>query len=134
MKLGAESHSAVSESMKAKIVFHWFVRAVLTATVMGILPGALSSAAGQAAPVEASVKVAPLKYRQRTLANGLTFLSIENHRSPTVAIQVWYHVGGKDDPAGRSGFAHLFEHIMFKATKNQKSIDGLPAFISDARH
>jgi len=67
------------------------------------------------------LKVAPLKYRQRTLANGLTVLSIENHRSPTVAIQVWYHVGGKDDPAGRSGFAHLFEHMMFKATKNQKS-------------
>jgi zinc protease len=107
--------------MKAKIVFHLFVRAVLTATVMGILPGGLSFAAVQAAPAEASLKVAPLKYRQRTLANGLTFLSIENHRSPTVAIQVWYHVGGKDDPAGRSGFAHLFEHIMFKATKNQKS-------------
>jgi zinc protease len=59
--------------------------------------------------------------RRWSIANGLTFLSIQNHRSPTVAIQVWYHVGGKDDPAGRSGFAHLFEHIMFKATKNQKS-------------
>ena len=48
-------------------------------------------------------------------------LAIENHKSPVVAIQVWYHVGGKDDPAGRSGFAHLFEHMMFKATRNQKS-------------
>src|SRR6185369_9986822 len=60
-------------------------------------------------------------YRQRTLTNGLTVFSIENHRSPTVAIQMWYHVGGKDDPPGRSGFAHLFEHMMFKSTKNQPS-------------
>ncbi len=48
-------------------------------------------------------------------------LSIENHQSPTVAIQVWYHVGGKDDPLSRSGFAHLFEHMMFKSTRNQKN-------------
>jgi len=68
-----------------------------------------------------ALKLAPLKYRQRSLANGLTVLSIENHQSPTVAIQVWYHVGGKDDPLGRSGFAHLFEHIMFKSTKNQQA-------------
>lgn len=66
-------------------------------------------------------KIAPLKYRERVLANGLRVLSLENHRSPTVSIQVWYQVGGKDDPPGRSGFAHLFEHMMFKATTNQKS-------------
>src|SRR5262245_37085199 len=107
--------------MKTRIVCRWLLRAVLTGTVLGFLCEGQSSAAAQAAPAEASLKVAPLKYRQRTLGNGLTFLSIENHRSPTVAIQVWYHVGGKDDPAGRSGFAHLFEHMMFKATKNQKS-------------
>jgi zinc protease len=67
------------------------------------------------------LKIAQLKYHQRTLTNGLTVLSMENHQSPTVAIQVWYHVGGKDDPPGRSGFAHLFEHMMFKSTKNQKN-------------
>ena len=67
------------------------------------------------------LKIAPLKYEARTLTNGLTVLAIENHQSPTVAVQVWYHVGGKDDPAGRSGFAHLFEHMMFKSTTNQKS-------------
>src|SRR3974390_2939361 len=68
-----------------------------------------------------SLKIAQLKYHQRTLTNGLTVLSMENHQSPPVAIQVWYHVGGKDDPPGRSGFAHLFEHMMFKSTKNQKN-------------
>ena len=62
-----------------------------------------------------------LDFRDRTLNNGLRVLSVEDHSSPTVAIQVWYHVGSKDDPPGRSGFAHLFEHIMFKSTKNMKS-------------
>lgn len=71
--------------------------------------------------IEAQVTVPPIKFRERTLANGMCVLTAEDHSSPTVAIQVWYHVGSKDDPERRSGFAHLFEHIMFKATKNMKS-------------
>jgi zinc protease len=62
-----------------------------------------------------------LKFNDRTLPNGLRVLSAPDHSSPTVSIQVWYHVGSKDDPDKRSGFAHLFEHIMFKSTKNMKS-------------
>jgi zinc protease len=62
-----------------------------------------------------------LKFTDRTLENGLRVLSAADRSSPTVSIQVWYHVGSKDDPPGRSGFAHLFEHIMFKSTKNMKS-------------
>ena len=44
-------------------------------------------------------------------------ITVENRSSPTVSVQVWYHVGSRDDPAGRSGFAHLFEHMMFKSTE-----------------
>src|SRR6185437_1151261 len=62
-----------------------------------------------------------LKFTDRTLANGMRVLAAPDRSSPTVAIQVWYHVGSKDDPPNRSGFAHLFEHIMFKSTKNMKS-------------
>ncbi|MDQ5845819.1 MAG: insulinase family protein [Acidobacteriota bacterium] len=69
----------------------------------------------------AQVAMPPIKFTERTLANGLRVLSAVDHSSPTVAIHVWYHVGSKDDPDKRSGFAHLFEHIMFKATKNMKS-------------
>jgi zinc protease len=69
----------------------------------------------------AQTKVPRLDYRERTLQNGLRVLSAVDKSSPTVAIQVWYKVGSKDDPEGRSGFAHLFEHIMFKSTKNMKS-------------
>jgi zinc protease len=69
----------------------------------------------------ATVPIAPIQYRHRTLANGLQVYSVEDHAAPTVAIQVWYHVGSKDDPPGRSGFAHLFEHMMFKSTAHMKS-------------
>jgi zinc protease len=55
------------------------------------------------------------------LGNGLRVVTLEDHSSPTVSVQLWYEVGGKDDPASRSGFAHLFEHLMFKSTKNLKS-------------
>src|ERR1043165_6940566 len=69
----------------------------------------------------AQARMPQLKFTDRTLANGLRVLSVPDHSSPTVAIEVWYHVGSKDDPQNRSGFAHLFEHIMFKSTKNMKS-------------
>src|SRR6185436_13497632 len=69
----------------------------------------------------AQTKMPQMKFRDRTLANGLRVLSVVDKSSPTVAINVWYHVGSKDDPDQRSGFAHLFEHIMFKSTKNMKS-------------
>jgi zinc protease len=67
------------------------------------------------------VKVAPLNIKERTLANGLKVVTLQDNSSPTVAIHVWYDVGSKNDPPGRNGFAHLFEHIMFKSTKNMKS-------------
>ncbi len=69
----------------------------------------------------AQLKMPRMNFREHTLGNGLHVLSVVDKSSPTVAINVWYHVGSKDDPDQRSGFAHLFEHIMFKSTKNMKS-------------
>lgn len=71
--------------------------------------------------VSGQVKIAPLDIKQRTLPNGMKIVSLQDNSSPTVSIHVWYQVGSKDDPPGRSGFAHLFEHLMFKSTKNMKS-------------
>jgi len=68
--------------------------------------------------LNAQVKVAPLTINQRTLSNGLRVVSLQDNSSPTVAIHVRYNVGGKNDPIGKSGFAHMFEHMMFKSTKN----------------
>ncbi len=69
----------------------------------------------------AQTKIAPLDIKQRTLKNGLKVVSVRDNSSPTVTVQMWFNVGSKNDPAGRNGFAHLFEHLMFKSTKNLKS-------------
>jgi len=81
---------------------------------------ARAAAAGPATAAE-ELQVPRIDYRERKLGNGLTVLSVESHASPTVSVQVWYHVGGADDPEGKSGFAHLFEHMMFKGSKYMKS-------------
>ena len=52
------------------------------------------------------------------LDNGLTLIVHEDHKAPIVAVNVWYHVGSKDEPDGQSGFAHLFEHLMFNGSEN----------------
>jgi len=87
--------------------------------VLFALIGLLAIAAGFGTGSRAQT-MPRVNYRDRTLANGLRVLTVEDHASPTVAIQVWYKVGSKDDPEGRSGFAHLFEHMLFKGTKNMK--------------
>lgn len=73
------------------------------------------------ASAASAVTIPPIDYKRRVLENGLEVYTIQDRSTPTVAIQVWYRVGSKHDPAGRSGFAHLFEHMMFKSTKNMKS-------------
>ena len=60
-------------------------------------------------------------FKHSTLPNGLQVYSVEDHTTPIVAVQVWYHVGSKDDPPNRSGFAHLFEHMMFKGNTHLTS-------------
>lgn len=87
---------------------------------------AVTSGAAPSAPLApsttlAELKVAPIAFTERSLPNGLQFIAVPSSTSPTVSVQVWYHVGGKDDPQGRSGFAHLFEHLMFKSTRYMKN-------------
>jgi predicted Zn-dependent peptidase len=87
----------------------------------GALGPSLARAATTPATAAETLQVPRIDYRERKLGNGLTVLSVESHASPTVSVQVWYHVGGADDPEGKSGFAHLFEHMMFKGSKYMKS-------------
>jgi zinc protease len=83
------------------------------------LAAALPGAEGP--PPTQTISVPPLPFKHMTLPNGLEVYTVEDHKSPTVAVQVWYHVGSKDDPASRSGFAHLFEHMMFKGNEHLTS-------------
>ncbi|MFZ3007560.1 MAG: pitrilysin family protein, partial [Phenylobacterium sp.] len=86
---------------------------------------ALSLGIAATAPAFAADQVPPIVYKERVLANGMKVYSSIDRTTPNVTVQVWYGVGSKDDPQGRSGFAHLFEHMMFKATKDlpSESID-----------
>src|SRR5262245_62197954 len=68
--------------------------------------------------VSASIRPPKLDYQITTLANGLTLVTQEDHSTPIVHAQLWYHVGSKNEKPGRTGFAHLFEHLMFKGSKN----------------
>ncbi len=61
-----------------------------------------------------------IPYTQRVLDNGLTVVVHEDHKAPIVAVNVWYHVGSKNEVPGRTGFAHLFEHLMFQGSENLK--------------
>lgn len=64
--------------------------------------------------------VGTFKVNRYTLANGLRLLVVEDHSAPTLAYQTWFRVGSRDEVPGRTGLAHLFEHMMFKQTKNLK--------------
>lgn len=71
-----------------------------------------------ATPAARAATVPPLNFKMRTLPNGMRVFHAVDRNTANVTVQVWYGVGAKDDPQGRSGFAHLFEHLMFKETKN----------------
>jgi zinc protease len=69
-------------------------------------------------PLEAAVPPPRLQYETLTLPNGLEVILSEDHSTPIVHVSVTYHVGSKNERAGRTGFAHLFEHMMFKGSRN----------------
>jgi zinc protease len=69
-------------------------------------------------PVQAAVRPPKLQYQMMTLPNGLRVILSEDHSTPIVHVSLWYHVGSKNERKGRTGFAHLFEHMMFKGSKN----------------
>ncbi|RRN59271.1 insulinase family protein [Pseudoxanthomonas sp. SGNA-20] len=77
------------------------------------------------APADAATRPAAgsevlIPYEEFTLPNGLRVVVHTDRKAPIVAVNIWYHVGSKDEPAGRSGFAHLFEHLMFNGSENHR--------------
>jgi zinc protease len=96
------------------IVFARLVRALSVAVLVTTLIPA-PSALAQAAPASSRIEI---PYQKFVLANGLTLIVHEDHKAPIVAVNVWYHVGSKNERPGRTGFAHLFEHLMFNGSEN----------------
>jgi len=104
-------------------------RLILTACASALLLGLPAAAFAEGSPsavatataAQGGVAVPPLGFNKRVLANGMEVYTARDASTSNVTVQVWYRVGSKDDPAGRSGFAHLFEHLLFKATRNMPS-------------
>ena len=72
--------------------------------------------ASAAAPYQRQAYVIP--YKQFTLQNGLTLIVHEDHSVPVVGVNIWYHVGSRNEKRGKTGFAHLFEHFFFNGSEN----------------
>jgi len=83
----------------------------LAAALLALAAGALPALAGDVAEPE-------VPFVRRVLGNGLRVLVHEDHRAPIVAVDVWYHTGSKNERPGRTGFAHLFEHLMFNGSEH----------------
>jgi zinc protease len=92
--------------------------ALLLSSLLALFCGAARAGADQGSEAGSlsSLKPRPVPIQSRTLANGLRLLLVEDHSTPILNLQVWYHVGSKDERPGRTGFAHLFEHLMFKGS------------------
>jgi zinc protease len=96
--------------------------ALVAAPTAAPLAAQTRPAAAAAAPTPAAASRAPaapnIAYTRFVLSNGLTLLVHEDHKAPIVAVNVWYHVGSKNEKPGRTGFAHLFEHLMFNGSEH----------------
>ncbi len=74
------------------------------------------------APTAALVKEVAIPHDAFTLANGLRVIVHTDRKTPVVAVSVWYHIGSKDEPAGKTGFAHLYEHLMFYGSEHNNDV------------
>jgi zinc protease len=83
-----------------------------------IVAAALAFAFSAAQPSQAQEAGPEIPFRKHVLKNGLTLIVHEDHKAPIVAVNVWYHVGSKNEKPGKTGFAHLFEHLMFNGSEN----------------
>lgn len=92
------------------------VAALLFATAL--CTPSLAAAPKAPVPVAELVKQVDIPYQSFTLDNGLRVIVHTDRKAPVVAVSVWYHIGSKDEPAGKTGFAHLFEHLMFNGSEN----------------
>ncbi len=94
-----------------------FHRVALLAAATALSTPVLA-AAPKSVPIPTLVSQVSIPHSMFKLKNGLTVIVHEDHKAPVTAVNVWYNVGSKDEPKGKTGFAHLFEHLMFNGTEN----------------
>ena len=94
------------------------VFAAILSTAIYAAPACNRSQTAPAATQAAHADIPTVEFEKYTLPNGLEVILSENHRLPLVAVNLWYHVGPANEDPGRTGFAHLFEHMMFQGSKH----------------
>ncbi len=95
-----------------------FRRTAVAAAIALFSAGAAQAADAAKPAVNNEIAIPDIPYTQFVLKNGLTVLVHEDHKTPVVAVNTWYHVGSKNEKPGKTGFAHLFEHLMFSGSQN----------------
>jgi zinc protease len=95
----------------------------------GVAPAVIAGVLTLTSITQAAVRPPRFDYTMTTLPNGLKVVFLEDHSTPIVHLQMWYHVGSKNERPGRTGFAHFFEHMMFKGSRNVEP-EGHPSYIS----
>ena len=88
--------------------------------VLAVTPIGATAQSSPARATASAAEIPDIPYTKYVLSNGLTLLVHEDHKAPIVAVNVWYHVGSKNEKQGKTGFAHLFEHLMFNGSENFK--------------
>src|SRR5690606_12370579 len=110
-------HMLQGSCMSFTAPFRRPVRRALLTTALGLTLGT-GLVSLPAAAAAADAPVVDIAHESFVLPNGLRVVVHTDRKAPIVAVNIWYHVGSKDEPAGRSGFAHLFEHLMFQSSEN----------------
>ena len=92
--------------------------ALLAAATILTPPAFAADVPAKSVPIPSLVKQVSIPHTSFKLKNGLTVIVHEDHKAPVAAVTVWYNVGSKDEPKGKTGFAHLFEHLMFNGSED----------------
>src|SRR5687767_3157065 len=111
---GAENEDQEAKNNPMKKLSLLFL--LIAAAVVG-LPGP-EGPLGNSVPLEAAVRPPKLTYERLVLPNGMKVILHQDKSTPIVHVELWYHVGSKNEKPGRTGFAHFFEHMMFKGSRN----------------
>ena len=92
--------------------------AALLVAATALTTPAFAAEQAKSVPMPTLVQAVSIPHSSFKLANGLKVIVHEDHKAPVVAVSTWYNVGSKDEPKGKTGFAHLFEHLMFNGSEN----------------
>jgi predicted Zn-dependent peptidase len=98
--------------------FAFLAAATILTPPLTAAPAPAAAAAGKSVPIPSLVSKVSIPHTMFRLKNGLTVIVHEDHKAPVAAVTVWYNVGSKDEPKGKTGFAHLYEHLMFNGSED----------------